>query len=237
MQPLLILAGGFGTRLKEVVSEVPKPLAPVCGQPFLRYVINNCISQGIKDIVLLLHYEATKIHSVLDDMSNNGFFHDVKVRTLIEENPLGTGGAILNAVETFNFDGSFMVMNADTWLGTGIKSISNMRSPTLAIVKVDDCGRYGSVEVKSGLVKEFSEKKISKHAGFINAGLYHFSLSDFKGFISGQSFSLESDLLPRLVESQTLKAISIKTNFIDIGVPDDYFKFCEWVEKGDVSEV
>lgn len=237
MKTLLILAGGFGSRLKTVVSEVPKPLAPVCGHPFLKYIIKNCVSQGVNDIVFLLHYEARKIQDMLDIMKQKGDLNGVKVRTVIEGEPLGTGGAILNAIETLELNDSFMVMNADTWLGTGIALINNAGNPSLAAIKVKDCKRYGSVKVHSGLVKEFTEKKFSEKEGLINAGLYHLSDKDFNGFIPGTIFSLEEEVLPKLVNTQSLMAINIKTNFVDIGVPDDYFRFCEWIEKGEQNEL
>ena len=175
MAKLFVLAGGFGSRLKSVVSDVPKPLAPVCNRPFLIYLIENLVSQGAKELVLLLHYEAGAIKEVIADAVKNNGLDDVKVTSLVEEMPLGTGGSIMNAVDVLNVNESFMVINADTWLGSGFKQISLSAPNTIAAVEMDDCSRYGSLVVNEEKVERFLEKEISYGSGLINAGLYHLS--------------------------------------------------------------
>ena len=96
---MFVLAGGFGTRLRSVVSDVPKPLAPVAGKPFISYLIAHWIEQGINDFVFLLHYEAGQIEAVLESMSADPKFSDVNFRAITEEIPLGTGGSLLHAIK------------------------------------------------------------------------------------------------------------------------------------------
>ena len=102
VKPILVLAGGFGTRLKSVVSDVPKPLAPVCGKPFLIYLIENLASQGAKDFVLLLHYEADLIISLVSEFLEHNNAYGITITSIVEDKPLGTGGSIMNAVDTLN---------------------------------------------------------------------------------------------------------------------------------------
>ena len=102
MKPLIVLAGGFGKRLRTVVSNVPKPLAPVGGRPFINYLIDNWINQGVTDFIFLLHFEADKIIQQLNELSLQLPNSQVRFRFLVEEVPLGTGGAILNAIQYFD---------------------------------------------------------------------------------------------------------------------------------------
>jgi NDP-sugar pyrophosphorylase family protein len=237
LKKILILAGGFGKRLQAVVSAVPKPLAPVCGRPFLMYLVENLVSQGAKELVLLLHYEADVIKEVIGDVINNNDLDGVKVTSLVEEMPLGTGGSIMNAIDVLNINESFMVINADTWLGSGFKKLALSAPNTIAAVVVEDCSRYGSLIVNEGKVERFLEKDISCGPGLINAGLYHLSPGIFDGTLKGTSFSLEADILPVVADRGMLSTVEINTDFIDIGVPEDYLRFCSWMEKGRKNEL
>ena len=233
MKPLIILAGGFGTRLRTAVSEVPKPLAPVNGKPFLMHLVENFVSQGADDLVFLLHFEAPKIKSMLKDMTLAGLLEGVRVRSLVEIKPLGTGGAILNAINKLEMKDSFLVANADSWLGTGLQSMNASLPPSLASITAQNCSRYGSLSVVEDKVVSFSEKQSSQEEGKINAGLYHLSPKDFLDTsFTDSNFAIEEELFPKLADSGSLNAITIETEFIDIGIPEDYFKFCEWMEGG-----
>jgi len=237
VKPILVLAGGFGSRLKSVVSDVPKPLAPVCGKPFLMHLIENLVSQGAKDFVLLLHYEAGLIMSVIAEFLKRENVYGITITSIVEDRPLGTGGSIMNAVNTLNINESFLVVNADTWLGDGLKQLSISSPNTIAAVKVKDCSRYGALVLENTRIEKFLEKNLSHSGGFINAGLYHLSPNIFKDFLGSSSFSLENDVLPTIVENGTLSAIKMGTHFIDIGVPEDYFRFCKWIKSGKKIEL
>jgi len=232
-----VLAGGFGTRLKSVVSEVPKPLAPVCGKPFLVHLIENLVSQGGKDFVLLLHYEAELIMLVITEFLERNKLYGITIRSIVEDMPLGTGGSIMNAVDTLNINKSFLVINADTWLGDGLEQLSISSPNTIAAVKVKDCSRYGALMLKNSKIEKFLEKNLSYSGGYINAGLYHLSPNIFKGFGHSANFSLENDVFPKVVKNGILSAIKINTHFIDIGLPEDYSRFCKWIKSGKKIEL
>lgn len=225
---LLVLAGGLGTRLRSIVSEVPKPLAPVAGQPYLHFLINNWGEQGVKNLTFLLHYQTESFEAFLEQQNGRGA-SKCETRTLTEPRPLGTGGAVAHAVSKLRLTGSFLVTNADTWLGDGIEQLLRTATPAIAIVHVDNSERYGSIRVEQDRVVAFEEKQDSAGPGWINAGLYHLGADLFQAW-DGLPFSLERELFPKLAASGQLKAIRLKTDFIDIGIPEDYFRFCRWIE-------
>ena len=157
---LLVLAGGFGTRLRPTVLDVPKALAPVNDEPFLKFQMDSWISQGIKDFIFLLHFEAQLIINFLESWNQLNLNSGINIRYLIEEKPLGTGGSVANAVKHFNLTSSFLVANADTWLDSGVISLVQSNAPAIAITQVPDASRYGSVTFdKSLLVTAFVEKE------------------------------------------------------------------------------
>jgi D-glycero-alpha-D-manno-heptose 1-phosphate guanylyltransferase len=237
VKPILVLAGGFGSRLKSLVSNVPKPLAPVCGKPFLMYLLENLYALGAREFVFLLHYEADSIKRMIEEVMNNDDLDGVKIISLVEDMPLGTGGSIMNAINVLNIDESFMVVNADTWLGSGFKQLSLSSPNSIAAVSVEDCSRYGALVVIDGKIERFLEKKSSYGSGLINAGLYHLSPDIFNQIRDDTSFSLETDIFPSVVDRGMLSAIEINTDFIDIGVPEDYLRFCRWIESGKENEL
>jgi D-glycero-alpha-D-manno-heptose 1-phosphate guanylyltransferase len=228
---LLVLAGGFGTRLRSAVGDVPKPLANVAGRPFLHHLVENWLEQGVDFMTFLLHHGAQQIESYLNELNRSGFMGHCNLRTLSEAIPLGTGGAVAYAVREFRLTGSFLVANADTWLGSGIHCVSAASSPAMAVLKVADTTRYGSVRIEGEQVVSFAEKDKSNGRGYINAGLYQLPAALFADW-DGKAFSMERDVFPRLVSKRTLNAASIDTDFIDIGIPEDYYRFCRWIESG-----
>jgi len=227
-----MLAGGFGSRLKVAVSDVPKPLAPVCGKPFLIHLIEHLVSQGANNFVLLLHYEAKLIRAMVDEVLTQHDMVGVEITSIVEDRPLGTGGAIKNAINTLNINESFLVVNADTWLGDGLKQISLSTPNSIVAVKVKDSSRYGVLVVKGAIVEKFLEKKLSYNNGLINAGLYHLSSDIFSEYVGNASFSLEAEIFPKVAFNRTLSVVEVDTDFIDIGIPMDYYRFCNWIESG-----
>lgn len=227
MTKLLVLAGGFGTRLRDTVADVPKPLAPVAGKPYLHHLLKNLVSQGVNEFVFSLFHQSKLIEEFLITERELGVLRGCQVDTLVEPSPLGTGGAIAYAVQRGVVRDNFLVTNADTWLGAGQAEVLGSPAPTIATVRVADAGRYGTVECADGKVISFLEKQPG--AGKINAGLYHLSSELFKDW-DGLPFSLERDLFPKLALQGRLNSVSLDTEFIDIGVPEDYFQFCRWIE-------
>jgi len=180
-------------------------------------------------ITFLLHHQADLIEAFLSSQRREGRLRGCEVRTLIEPRPLGTGGAVAYAVRQFSLTDSFLVTNADTWLGTGIQQLSTTELPAMAIVQVEHAERYGSVRIEQDKVVAFEEKQNSAAAGWINAGLYHLHADLFRN-LDDQPFSLERELFPTLVAAGRLQSVPLKTDFIDIGIPEDYFRFCRWIE-------
>jgi NDP-sugar pyrophosphorylase family protein len=224
---LLVLAGGFGKRLRSAVSDVPKPLAPVDGRPYLGYQIKNWLDQGVSLLTFLLHYEADSIEAFLKLHQKQ--FRNCEIRTLTESQPLGTGGAVAFAVQQLGLTGSFLVANADTWLSLGVQRIFDAEMPAMATVRVENSERYGRVQIEKNQIVEFEEKQKSSGPGLINAGLYRLHADLFRDW-NGQPFSLERELFPKLASLGQLKSVLLETDFIDIGVPEDYFRLCRWIE-------
>ncbi|MBU0587284.1 MAG: NTP transferase domain-containing protein [Gammaproteobacteria bacterium] len=226
---LLVLAGGFGTRLKTAVADVPKTLAPINGIPFLQLQLGHWLDQGLREFVFLLHHQAEQIITFLQ-AHQDGILKNCQINWIIEPTPMDTGGAIAHAVKMLNLNDDFLMTNADTWLGGGVCELMQSVAPAMAIVNLGDVARYGEVRLDGGsCVVAFVEKNTQHSAGWINAGLYHLHAGLFKNW-NGQPFSLERDLFTTLVKNRCLTAVPLQTDFIDIGVPDDYRRFCRWVE-------
>lgn len=226
---MLVLAGGFGTRLKDFVSNVPKPLAPVGALPFLYYQVQNWISQGARSFVFLLHHQADFINSFIEEHRDTLFSRCI-VQSVIEPLPLDTGGAVANAIKKIGLEGEFLVANSDTWLGSGVRELRNVGADAMIVLQHTDVFRFGQVQVDdAGFVSAFGEKNKSRVSGLINAGMYVLQASHFACW-NGQRMSLEKDLFPKLLAARQLRAIQLKSDFIDIGIPEDYLRFCRWQE-------
>jgi D-glycero-alpha-D-manno-heptose 1-phosphate guanylyltransferase len=226
--PVIILAGGFGTRLKSAVPDAPKPLAPVAGRPFLEIMIRDFYRQGVRKIVLSLFHQAEMI---LEFVEQGGFPADLEIRCEVEPKPLGTGGATLFAAQTLS--GPFLVYNGDTWITNGIsRFLPAARCPAIGLAEVPDVSRYGTVLTdEAGRVTAFLEKDGKTAPGQINSGMYLLSRELFSAFPLGTPFSLERDIFPQLVQQGRLGGIPLGSDFIDIGIPDDYRTFCAWTKE------
>ncbi|MEN9862347.1 MAG: hypothetical protein RLZZ601_111 [Pseudomonadota bacterium] len=226
---LLVLAGGFGTRLKSVVADVPKSLAPVGSAPFLHIQIEHWVSQGVKTFIFLLHHQADLIINFIN-IEKNGLLKGCDVQWIIEPTPMDTGGALAYAIQQLGLSGDFLVTNADTWLGSGIKELWQAKSPAMGAVNISDATRYGSMKFDDeGNIAVFYEKNELARDGWINAGLNHLHTDLFKDW-DHQPFSLERDKFPLWATQGILKAVPLEFSFIDIGIPEDYFRFCRWVK-------
>lgn len=228
---LLILAGGLGTRLKTAIADVPKALAPIGDVPFLQLQLENWITQGLREFTFLLHHQANQIITFLRSQQTDLLKYS-QVNFIIEPKPLDTGGSIAHAVKKLDLKEDFLLTNADTWLSGGIYEMMQSCSPSMAVVSLQDVGRYGQVHFNhENFVTSFSEKNGYVSAGWINAGLCRLNVEHFKNW-DCEHFSLERDLFPKLVQKSSLKAVPVHTDFIDIGIPDDYHRFCRWEAAG-----
>ena len=228
---MLVLAGGFGTRLRNVVSDVPKPLAPVGTTPFLHYQVEHWISQGVRSFIFLLYYQANLIERFIDER-REGLLAGCSVQSITDPQPLDTGGAVACAVRHFGLEGEFLVTNADTWLGSGARELGSVGADAMIVVRQADVSRYGQVEVDgTGFVHSFREKGETTGSGWINAGMCALRAEHFTAW-NGYRLSLEKDVFPKLLAARQLRAVPLESDFIDIGVPEDYRRFCRWQERG-----
>ena len=223
--PVLILAGGLGTRLRKVIKNTPKVLVPVNGRPFVELLINNLSKQGVNEIILLTGY----LGELVDDYIFKSKIDkklNLRINTIKEDVPLGTGGAVANAVNKLSLTRNFIIINGDTWMDNFYKKLFNNSLPTLGLVKVKDISRYGHVEVNNlnNKVTSFSEKNDNRLADWVNSGAFYTKPTFFKK-LNKKNYSLEKDLLPILVNEGLLNAIKLETSFIDIGIPSDYKLF------------
>lgn len=228
--PLVILSGGFGTRLEGAIGDYPKALAPVNDKLFLELQITNWLAQGQRDFIFLLHHKAQMIVDYLTQASKH-LLSNCTVRWIVEPTPMGTGGSVLHAIKALNMTGDFLLTNADTWLGCGLKELNEKSAASVALCPVNNISRYGSVELdpQKNILK-FHEKSLASTPGLINAGLYHLDVSHFRKWMGVEVFSMEREILPSLISAGLLKGVELDTDFIDIGIPEDYFNFCSRYE-------
>tara|TARA_B000000475_G_scaffold269351_1_gene263181 strand:+ start:2726 stop:3460 length:735 start_codon:yes stop_codon:yes gene_type:complete len=222
--PMFVLCGGLGTRLRESLGDIPKSLAPVDEKPFLEFILNHWANNKVSYFVFLLGYKAELIKDYLEKV-NDTIFSDCKFEYVIEEERLGTGGSVANALKVLNYDGNFFLINSDTWISSNLENFSNATPPCIGILFQEETKRYGIVEVSEDYqITSFKEKSISSNSGFINSGLYLLNSELFLDWDESPC-SLEESYLSRFVEQGILSGVNLEASFIDIGVPKDYEYF------------
>ncbi len=219
----IILAGGFGTRLKSVVKDLPKPMAPVNQRPFLEYVINAILPYGIEHIILSIGYKGDIVQEHFGER-----YKDVRISYAVEDEPLGTGGGIRKAMQLC--DGkSVFVLNGDTLFDVSLNHlqdffIKNNADLALSLKYMENFDRYGTVGLNtSGRVQEFNEKQ-HRESGLINGGVYLMKTDIFEQFDLSERFSFEKDLMERYFRVLEVWGKVMNGYFIDIGIPEDYHK-------------
>jgi D-glycero-alpha-D-manno-heptose 1-phosphate guanylyltransferase len=221
MMEAIVLAGGFGTRLREVVPDLPKPMAPIAGQPFLEILLASLARKGMKRVVLSLGFMAEKISAYF-----GASFAGMELDYVVEEEPLGTGGATRLAMTHCDANHVF-VFNGDTFLDLEVGSVEahwqKHRLPIIVGRDVSDTARYGRLLFAHGQVKGFSEKGVSG-PGLINAGCYVFNRGQLDGFDLNEAFSLEANYLTQAVARMRFDLFLTLGQFIDIGLPEDYVR-------------
>lgn len=223
--PCIILAGGLGTRLRSAVPDLPKCLAPIAGRPFLEWQLRSLAERGFKRFVLALGHGADDVLETLKKPWAQG----ISIDTVIERELLGTGGAARFAMDETGLEEA-LIANGDTFLGGSLQTmLASLDSDggelmRIATVQVSDRSRFGGVVVNpEQLVTAFLEKG-QTGAGPINAGLYRIHRLAFDYEDQG-AFSMETQVMPRLVAKSALQARELAGPFIDIGVPADYRLF------------
>lgn len=220
----IVLAGGLGTRLQHVVSDVPKPMADIGGKPFLSLLLTKLSRHGFRRIILSVGYKQESIREYFKE-SYGGMCIDY----VSEDHPLGTGGAIRSAWEAVEEENVF-VFNGDTFYDVDIhrflrfhKARSGIISMALKPMKTFD--RYGSVELsEKGRIISFCEKKMVD-SGLINGGIYVLN-RDLDNILRGKEgvFSFEKDFLELYTDTLDIGGYIDDGYFVDIGVPEDYAK-------------
>ncbi len=228
----ILLCGGLGTRLRSVVSDRPKPLADIHGRPFMAYVTEQLTKHGIDEIIFAAGYKGKMIEDCFGDGSAWGF----RARYAYEEEPLGTGGALRNALP-YVTDDAVYVLNADTFYKidySGLLQLKKERQLSMALVtrEVSDISRYGEVRTTDGLVTGWNEKSSEARAGEINGGIYLIDRVLLERIPAGK-VSFENDLMPVwLQEGVRIGAVRNEGYFIDIGIPASYQQFQDDVAAG-----
>lgn len=220
----IILAGGLGTRLRSVVSDVPKCMAPVNGIPFINFIINYLKKEGIERFIFSLGY---KSEIVIDYVNKN--FPNLDIAYIIEDTPLGTGGAIKLACSKAKCPDVF-ILNGDTLFNISLEELSGFHTGkkadfTVALKEMRNFSRYGSVEIgKDHAVKAFHEKTFCEK-GFINGGVYVLNIKSFLQEGLPDAFSFEKDFLEKNNGKKKFYGLECDYYFIDIGIPEDYDRF------------
>ncbi len=223
--PCIVLAGGLGTRLRGTLGDVPKCLAPVGARSFLDIQLNALLAAGVDEVVLSLGHQAEQVVAAVKAGPARR-----SLRWVVEPSLLGTGGAIAHVMDVLGLDEA-LVANGDTYLDGDISAmlvpldIGGGEFFRMALVQVPDRTRFGGVDVDGhGRVRGFLEK--GRHdGGAINAGLYRLARQALPAARNG-AYSLEAEVLPGLVRAGAVRAVSVAGSFTDIGVPEDYRRFC-----------
>ncbi len=219
---VVILAGGLGTRLRsEIGTNLPKPMAPVAGKPFLAYILDRLAAAGAKRIVLAVSYHYEVIEAYFRRQ-----YRTLQIDYSVEETPLGTGGAIRQAAEKVVAD-DFLVLNGDTLFDIDFAKFyafhqTNSAPISVALRQVEDTSRYGSVETDGALLTAFCEKTESIGEGLINGGIYAINRAWLLQQTQPEKFSFERDLLQPLAPQRHFCGLAFSDYFVDMGVPADY---------------
>jgi len=225
----IILAGGLGTRLRSIVSEVPKPMAPINGKPFLYYLLELLEKNHIRRVVLAVGYKKEIIIEYF------GYrFRSIEISYSKESNPLGTGGAILKALNKLNNKRVFII-NGDTYFNISLKSLENFHkkknsSLTIAVKEIFHPDRYDCVLFNSDS-RIISFNNTEAISNYINGGISIIELDMFNQYRLPKKFSFELDFLFKYYSVEKLYTYKSKAYFMDIGVPDSYYLFEEAMRK------
>ena len=218
----IILAGGLGTRLQGVVKDLPKPMAPVNGRPFLTYILDYLIDYEYQRAVLSVGY----LHEKIVDYFGKKY-KTLEIDYAVEEEPLGTGGGILLAMSKCTTE-NVLVINGDTMFKVDLTAFEQFHQEknsllTIVLREVEDVSRYGSVTIsKDNLIALFAEKQVTFGRGYINGGVYLINRRLFEKYPQPKRFSFEKDIMTKYYTQECFYAMPSDGYFIDIGIPEDY---------------
>ncbi|MCB0417711.1 MAG: NTP transferase domain-containing protein [Bdellovibrionaceae bacterium] len=222
----IVLAGGLGKRLRSAVPDLPKPMAPIAGRPFLEHQLDYWEREGVTRAILAVSYMADKIQ---DHFGNR--YDGVELDYSVETEPLGTGGGLLLALEKLrDKDESFLVLNGDTFFEVKLDYLltfhrAKQADLTLSLHSVDANDRYSGIDLaEDGRVESIRKRESGQGKMLVNGGAYLAKASLFTEALGEKGpRSLEDDLMPQWLKSRKNVYGFISTGrFIDIGVPEDY---------------
>ena len=218
---VIILAGGLGTRLASVVNDVPKPMAPVAGKPFLDHILCALPLEHINSIILSVGHKSNKVIEYYEK-----FYKNIPIIYSIEEEPLGTGGGIGLAMNHVTQD-SALILNGDTFFDVNFEEFwrthQESNAPiTLALKQMQFPDRYGTVLMEKNTLVKFQEKQENLSTGLINGGSYWVSKDIIELLPKSEKYSFEKDFLEVSVSKKHLGGYISDGLFIDIGIPEDY---------------
>ena len=195
----LILAGGRGKRLRPLTDKIPKSLIPINKKPLIQYTVNYLKKFGINEIIICSGYKSNQIQNFLKKKKNFG----CKIEYSIEKSPLGTAGAIRNAIKNLS-DESFLVINGDVITNIDLKKI--LKKPnTIAASELKT--KFGTMEIRNNKILKFNEKTDVQNV-WMNPGLYHLSIDILK--ILPHKGSLEAEIFPKLAKKKSLHTVKFK---------------------------
>jgi len=223
----IILAGGAGTRLGNILRDIPKPMAPVNGKPFLEYILEWLVRNPVSRIIISSGYKAETISGYFGSS-----FAGMPVDYVVEKEPLGTGGAISYALAQCA-DDDVMVLNGDTYFPADVQYMfdfhTSVRSKiTLALKRMEKFDRYGTVVTDGNKIVKFNEKEWCE-AGLINGGIYIIDRQYFSSLSLPAVYSFEKEFLEPVVIKGIIHGVTFNAPFIDIGIPEDYFRAGEFI--------
>jgi D-glycero-alpha-D-manno-heptose 1-phosphate guanylyltransferase len=224
----IVLAGGMGTRLKSVVSEIPKPMAPVGDKPFLAFLLEWLSDSGVATVVLSVGYKWEVIRDHFG-VRNRG----MSLKYAVEDKPLGTGGAVALALRETT-ERSVLVVNGDTAFPVDLAELLRTHAEsgagaTLALKEMTDFDRYGTIDLSdSGSVNAFREKSPCAK-GLINGGIYAMDRAFLEGRGLPERFSLEQEVFEKEAGKGALRGVVFGAPFLDIGIPEDYAKAADFL--------
>jgi D-glycero-alpha-D-manno-heptose 1-phosphate guanylyltransferase len=225
----IVLAGGLGTRLRSLVYNIPKCMAPISSQPFLYFILKYLERQGITHVILSLGYKHEVVENYICENEWNFSFS-----FSVEDKPLGTGGAIKQALKYSN-ENNVWIINGDTFFNVDMVNMFNEHltinaDVSIALKKLTNFNRYGILKIDDkNRVISFNEKE-NCHIGLINGGIYLFNKRCDLFGISDEKFSFETDILKKITSNTYIHGYISNGYFIDIGVPDDYIRVINEIE-------
>lgn len=232
VQSAVILAGGLGTRLRSAVPDLPKPMAPIDGRPFLEYQLDYWLAQGIRHFVLAVGYRHEAISGHF-----GGAYRGATLEYVVEQTPLGTGGGVLLALERLDTEQAFLLLNGDTYFSVGLDRLCAFASDNdsdwcFSLFRTTETSRYLGMGVAAdGRITELKSSRDGAECQ-ANGGVYLIRPRALRALCEagadlarGQAISLENDLFPRAFGlGQRMYGLEFSGSFIDIGIPGDYHR-------------